>query len=120
MLGERQEVDAVGKQIKPMLSRRAWLKMTMRLSLAGALSVVAAGCQKRKVLVCSDPARLSDADYSLRASLHYTEESRRSDQECAGCGFFQTSGNNACGTCNLLKGAVNPRGHCDSWNAAKR
>jgi High potential iron-sulfur protein len=103
----------------PLLSRRMCLGATLGFSLGGTLLAAVAGCQKRGLLVCGDPSHLSDAENSLRTSLHYTEESTRSNQVCAGCGFFDGSSRDACGTCKLLKGPVSPKGHCDSWNAIK-
>jgi hypothetical protein len=111
-------MDRNGEPTGPRLSRREWLRATLRLSLTGALVAALTGCQKRQSGVCSDPNRLSDSENSLRASLHYTEQSPRSDQMCRSCGFFDAPAGNACGTCKLLKGAVNPMGHCDSWSKA--
>jgi High potential iron-sulfur protein len=85
----------------------------------GTLSLIGA-CHKDKVLLCSDTAHLSDAENSLRESLHYTEQSGRVEQMCRGCAYFAGSGANGCGTCNLMKGPVNPLGHCDSWSAAHK
>lgn len=114
------EMSAKTEQIEPTFSRREWLHRTLQLSLAVALSAIAAGCQKSGALVCGDPAQLSDAEKSLRTSLHYTEKSAQIEQVCAGCGFFEGPENAACGTCTLLEGPVNTRGRCDSWHAAKR
>jgi hypothetical protein len=102
------------------LSRREWLRKTLDLTLIGVLSLVSGGCHKHSILVCSDPAGLSDSDNSLRESLHYTEASPRSDKVCGRCAFFQLSAANSCGTCKLLKGPVNPQGRCDSWSAASQ
>ena len=97
------------------VSRRGYLQ----LSIAGALSVFIGGCGKSKSVMCGDPAKLSDAELSLRTSLHYSEESPEAGKACSGCGFFDAVANNPCGSCRLLKGPVSPRGHCDSWSAAK-
>ena len=102
------------------MSRREWLSKVLGLSLTGGLTALAGGCHKRESLICSDPERLSDAENSLRQSLHYTEESPYESQRCAGCGFFQAAGVATCGSCRLLKGPVNPRGHCDSWSKANK
>jgi hypothetical protein len=100
------------------ISRRSLLTGSLQLTLLGTVGVIAAGCQKTPAVVCANPDSLRDAEMSLRQSLHYTELSPRSEQVCARCGFFEASAG-ACGTCKLLKGPVNPKGHCDSWNAAK-
>ena len=113
-------MNTKAKQIEPQLSRREWLDRAVQFFVAGALSVAATGCQKRALVVCSDPARLSNAENSLRESLRYTEESPQNDQTCGDCGFFAVSAEKGCGTCKLLKGPVNPMGRCNSWSAAKR
>jgi hypothetical protein len=97
------------------LTRRDWLRVTLQLSFGGAAMVLATSCQKRQVLVCSDPTRLSDSENSLRTSLHYSEQAPEPDKACARCAFFN-SAENGCGICSLLKGPVNPHGHCDSWS----
>lgn len=80
----------------------------------GALGIGLAGCNQ-KAAVCADPAQLDDQQVSLRASLSYTE-SAPGKETCADCGFFRMTAGSSCGTCELLKGPANPKGHCDSWN----
>lgn len=98
------------------LSRRIWLRRSLQLCVTGALWAVVAGCHKETALVCADPARLTDQEINLRDSLHYIEQSPDGDRVCGGCAFFERAASAACGTCKLLKGPVNPKGHCDSWN----
>lgn len=101
-------------KIKPILSRRRLLGITMGFGGAWALNL--AGCGKSgPAQLCADPDKLNDEQLSLRTSLRYTE--RAPDKEtCAGCAFFKAEENSACGTCELFKGPVNPQGHCDSWS----
>jgi hypothetical protein len=113
-------MNAKTNQSPSLLSRREWLANTLQLSLTGTLYLMASGCQRRDMLVCSDSTRLTDAENSLRASLHYTEESPQSDKVCALCAFFERATGQGCGNCKLLRGPVNPRGHCDSWSAATK
>ena len=105
-------------QFGALRSRRRLLQTVLGLSLAGAVTVIE-GCAKRLALLCSDPAKLSDAENSLRESLHYSEKSEVEGQMCRGCAYFASTGN-GCGECKLLKGPVNPMGRCDSWSAAKK
>jgi hypothetical protein len=98
------------------MSRRQWLNTSLRLGCAVALPGVLAACGGKSAALCSDPAQLSDAENSLRASLHYVEHAQR-ESSCAQCGFFEAPPNAPCGNCTLLKGPVNPAGHCDSWSA---
>jgi hypothetical protein len=101
------------------VTRRQWLSTTLQLAAIGSLPLVVSGCGKTSNLVCANPALLSDADNSLRESLHYSEKSPRDDQKCSGCGFFGAE-QGPCGSCRLLKGPVNPMGRCDSWSAANK
>lgn len=107
----------MNKTTERILSRRQLLSGTVKLSMAGALAIIG-GCGKSTSLVCADPDQLTDSENSLRASLQYAETSSIKEQVCAGCGFFKQSKNEPCGTCDLLKGPVNPRGRCDSWSKA--
>jgi hypothetical protein len=106
-------MSSTTERIDSSCSRRVFLQ----LASVGAFSAIAAGCQKTPSLVCSDPARLSDAESSLRASLHYTEQSSQAAQVCGGCAFFESAQQDACANCTILNGSVNPKGHCDSWSA---
>jgi hypothetical protein len=104
-----------------LLSRRALLARALQLSAVGAVSTASLGCSSGPAALCADPAKLSDAENSLRASVRYTEKTPRSDQSCATCGFFASSAADpACGQCALLKGPVNSRGYCDSWSASSK
>jgi hypothetical protein len=114
----RPRTHPKAKQPDLTLARRAWLRMMMQLALVGAFSVAAIGCRKREVMSCSDPASLTDAEISLRVSLHYSESSAQSDKVCARCAFSEASVDGKCRACKLLKGPVNPMGHCDSWSRA--
>ncbi len=96
-----------------LISRRKLMDDGARISLAGLLlgathAVIAAD------KVCVDPATLDGGAKSMRSSLNYVDASPDPAKACALCAFFQASGD-GCGTCQLLNGPVNSKGHCDSW-----
>jgi hypothetical protein len=99
------------------VSRREILRASSALLMGGAVVSLLSGCSKSATQVCSDPSRLGESEMSLRASLDYQEQSPNPDQACGRCGFFESQVGEACGTCTLLKGSVNPRGHCNSWSS---
>jgi hypothetical protein len=95
------------------------------IGLAGVTVIGAAlaGCgQKQAGLRCSDPDKLTDDEINMRNSFQYVEQASNAAQACGGCAFFDAgpnSGAPSCGECRLLKGPVNPKGHCTSWSARK-
>lgn len=99
---------------EPVASRRRLLGMAIGFS--GAMVLGLAGCQRRSAApVCGAPDQLNDEQMSLRTSLRYTE-SAPGPETCSACAFFKAQENGACGNCELLKGPVNPQGHCVSWS----
>jgi hypothetical protein len=98
------------------LSRRSLLKELAGLPAAGSLLMLSA-CSKTASVLCADPNKLSAGDASLRASLHYTEESPDAQKTCSACGFFVQATPAGCGECQMLKGPVNAGGRCDSWSS---
>jgi hypothetical protein len=67
---------------------------------------------------CMDVSGLTEAELTMRnETLHYVETSPEPDKRCDNCKFWvppETEGA-ACGTCTLVKGPINPKGHCTSW-----
>ena len=99
-------------------TRREILVGGAGLALAGATLFGASGCGESDP--CVDADSLSTGQASLRASFHYAGSSPHGEAKtCAGCQFFaaQAGDANGCGTCQILQGPVNGRGHCDSWSA---
>ncbi len=95
------------------ISRRTLLDNGARISLAGLLlgaTHAALAADKS----CVDPASLDGGAKSMRSSLNYVDTSPDPAKACSACAFFQTSVE-GCGTCQLLNGPVNSKGHCDSW-----
>lgn len=99
-------------------TRREVLVGGAGLALAGAALLGSAGCSDADP--CVDVDALTTGQTSLRASFHYAARSPHGEvKQCSGCQFFaaQVGDANGCGTCQILQGPVNGRGHCDSWSA---
>ncbi len=100
-------------------TRRGLLKSAM---LAGATIVVGASllsCKKKpQELNCTDVSLLPPAERTAREALKYVEHSPYADKKCQNCRLFVVppkTGN--CGGCQVVKGPINPDGHCISWIA---
>ncbi len=53
-----------------------------------------------------------------RDALHYTDASSTAGSQCANCmSFIPGTAPGAMGGCFILKGEINPKGHCDGWSA---
>ena len=87
------------------LTRRQLLLRAVPLGVAFAPGLRAAAA-------CVDP----DSE-SLRASLNYVSKAADAATSCAHCAFFTADpSGGACGTCQILSGAVDRTGHCDSFS----
>lgn len=93
------------------LLRRDFLKDLCSSILLGVAFV---GRSASAVEACADLAKLDSGAAGLRASLNYAETSPDSAKTCAACAFF-AAGTGGCGTCQILSGPANSKGHCDSW-----
>lgn len=99
------------------LSRRAVLQKSAAL---GAFAVFGAGaCNKQPAaLACTDTTGLSPPDLSVRTSLAYVDNSVEPGKSCTSCQqFIPNPAGNACGTCKVVKGPINPKGYCKSYVA---
>lgn len=98
------------------LSRREVLQ---RSTAFGVLAIVGAGCGKDqpKALSCTDTMSLSAADAQVRVSLAYADNSPEAGKQCSGCQQFIPAAPDACGTCKVVKGPINPKGYCKSFVA---
>jgi hypothetical protein len=95
------------------LSRRDVLQKSAAL---GLFAVVGTACGKeQKVLSCTDTMSLSAADAAVRTSLAYQDKSPEPGKSCTGCQQFIPAAPDACGTCKVLKGPINPAGYCKSF-----
>jgi hypothetical protein len=102
---------------KTKLSRRAVLTLGSAAAgfcVLGALPINAAEPDGG---ACTDPDKLRRADKSLRDSMEYTAKSSDELKNCATCAFFQFDGDEPqCGSCAILNGTVEAKGHCVSWS----
>jgi hypothetical protein len=70
---------------------------------------------------CSDISELSDADKATRKTFDYTGNSPDPAKVCINCTHFRpATDGTACGTCELVKGPINPNGYCTQWFAAPK
>ena len=97
------------------LSRRALLRSTVHLTVAGSAPVLLQGC-KKKEFSCEDTAGLKPDELELRSALEYRDRSPHdAAKNCANCAFFVTGDEGQCGGCTLVKGPIHPQGYCSSW-----
>jgi hypothetical protein len=99
------------------LSRRDLLQRSAAVSALAVFGGVA--CSKGPAaLVCTDTTGVAPADLSVRTSLLYTDISVEPGKTCTTCQqFIPNPAGNACGTCKVLKGPINPKGYCKSFVA---
>jgi hypothetical protein len=94
------------------------------LTVLGAAVVVPSalaacgGSEGEGGLDCSDTSGLQPAQVQMRQSQHYVEASPHSDKNCANCNFYTAGAANACGTCSVIQGSINPQGYCNLWAAS--
>lgn len=98
------------------VSRRGFL--TVIGAGAAGLAVLASGCRKGggSNLVCTDVSKLSEAEKAARTSLKYVDKSTEAGKSCSNCQLYKPAAQaTVCGACTVLKGPINPAGHCASW-----
>ena len=67
---------------------------------------------------CGDVRNLSDAELATRKQFSYVGQTPEKDKFCSNCLHWRgSSGQGPCGTCELVKGPINPNGYCDQWMA---
>jgi High potential iron-sulfur protein len=98
------------------LSRREVLQRSAAFGVIAAVGV-ACGKDKPKALSCTDTMSLSSTDAQVRTSLLYVDNSVEAGKSCSGCQQFIPAAPDACGTCKILKGPINPKGYCKSFVA---
>jgi hypothetical protein len=97
------------------LSRRDVLKRSAAFGVLAAVGGVA--CSKPKRLSCTDTMSLSSADAQTRVTLAYVDNSTEPGKSCTRCQQFIPVAPDACGTCKVVKGPINPNGYCKSFVA---
>lgn len=66
---------------------------------------------------CSDTKGLTDMELKMRnETLKYVADSPDPKKLCDNCKFWQPP--TGCGTCQLIKGPIAPKGYCISWFTA--
>jgi hypothetical protein len=94
--------------------RRSLLTAGVRLSVIAVLPITAA-----RAAMCVDPDELGSADRSFRKYVEYTESSTKPSETCSNCASFKPGQPEPsdCGSCQVVAGAINPKGHCTGWSA---
>jgi hypothetical protein len=111
----RQFVVAMG--LANGFEQRWGMKVTRRQVLwlaarTGAGALAAWSLTAHAESSCTD----AEENEGLRQSLNYVEASSDPKKTCAVCAFFTAEAGAHCGRCQILNGAANPAGHCDSFS----
>lgn len=65
---------------------------------------------------CTDTSSLSPDDLQTRKTFQYLGSSPNKDKFCSICNFYIKPQDDAhCGTCQIVKGPINPGGYCNSF-----
>lgn len=97
------------------LGRREILKRGL---IVLAAAPVLGACGGGGGLDCSSTAGLDPAALANRTTQQYVEQSLRASSHCSVCRFFTAGAANACGSCTLIAGPINPNGYCNLFSAA--
>lgn len=98
--------------------------MTRRDSLrwlaVGMAAAFVPGCKSGpKELACNDTSGLDPAALGLRNAVKYVDKSTTPGKECDNCEHYVAGPPDACGTCKVVKGPINPKGYCTTWAEKK-
>lgn len=108
------------------IDRKNFIKSAAVLTFSGFSAVTfLAGCGKKKEEPgetkeasepCSDLSGLTPSEKETRDLYRYVAHSPHEDKKCHLCNYFIPPANGAkCGTCQVVKGPINPNGYCTSW-----
>jgi hypothetical protein len=112
----RHHLDGDGSAPAPAMSRRVALGRMAALPLVAALPVGLAACNRGPK--CDDTTGLSPEDAKVRTEVAaYVEKSPDITKYCSTCVQFTAGGSDACGTCKVVKGPINPEGTCKLYVA---
>lgn len=107
----RYPLDGDGSAPPTAMSRRMALGRMAALPLVAALPAGLAACNRGPK--CDDTTGLSPEDVKVRAEVAaYVEKSPDITKYCSSCVQFNPGGSDACGTCKVVKGPINPEGTC--------
>jgi hypothetical protein len=97
-----------------MKSRREVLRLMV--IGAGALPVLGlSACGGGGGPSCNDTSGLAASDADFRRAQGYVERSTREGRNCSGCNFYTAAAPEACGSCSVVRGPINPGGYCNLW-----
>ena len=95
-------------------TRRDLLQRGAAFGVLAAFGAAACGKEKR-ALLCTETSSLAPEDVALRNSpaIAYADSALDSGKTCDRCQHFMPAPTpNACGTCKVVKGPINPKGGC--------
>jgi len=113
------------------LSRRSFLSLTLMGCLSLSTISLLASCKKKPEMEkqkeaetaegkepCTDISGPTDQEKQTRTVNHYVDDSTIEGKECEGCSFFiKPAFGDPCGTCQIVKGPIDPDGYCNAWVA---
>lgn len=108
------------------IDRKNFIKSTAALTFSGFGAITfLSGCGEKKEETgetketsgpCNDLSGLSGSEKETRDLYRYVAHSPHEDKKCHLCNYFiQPAGGAPCGTCQIVKGPINPDGYCTSW-----
>ena len=108
------------------IDRKKFLKHAAALSFTGIGAITfLSGCGKKKEEPgeakedsgpCNDLSGLTASEKETRVLYRYVANSPHEDKKCHLCNYFiPPAGGAPCGTCQVVKGPINPDGYCTSW-----
>jgi hypothetical protein len=97
-------------------TRRQLLRSVIALPVIAALPTALSACGGG-VPRCTDESSLSSADRDARRGARYEERASDPARACSGCTFFTSAGAEACGSCSVVRGPINPGGTCTLFAA---
>ncbi len=96
-----------------LITRRDILRIALGSAGAVAGVSVIAGCGGG--LDCNDTSGLSAEDIAARTGAGYVERSTNGNRRCLNCTVYTSAGTEACGSCTMIPGPINPYGYCTRW-----
>jgi hypothetical protein len=100
------------------ISRREAAKRFFLASAAiAAPGWLATACSKEGgALTCTDAKGLTADETKMRTeTLAYVEKSTDPAKTCKACALYKAAAEGQCGSCQLVKGPINPAGTCKSF-----
>lgn len=97
------------------MTRRSMLRLVVLGSAATAAAGALLSACGGSGPTCTDTSGLSQAELATRTTSEYVEASPDASKRCNNCNFYRGPQEGACGTCTVLKGPINPAGHCKLW-----